>query len=206
MIHVIANPEAGGGRSVGMASTLAREMANAGLSCHVHVPSSKLDTQRVARRVAEHGVVVACGGDGTVHDCLQGVMTADVDTPRFAIWPTGTGNDIARHLTTLDTSDPSLLIKSVLHEDVRLIDVGVAACGPAENRHQRYFLGVLSCGFDSTVNERANAMPARVGRARYLLGVVRELPAYRPRWFAIDSDGDDHSMAAMLVAVGNGPA
>lgn len=204
MIHVIANPEAGGGQAVPAASALARAIADAGFSCHVHVPSDSSDTRATAQRVGAQGVVIACGGDGTVHDCLQGVMTSGADQPAMAIWPIGTGNDIARALTSLNTDNCAPLVDALLSQTYRPIDVGTVTIDGAQET--QYFLGVLSCGFDSSVNERANAMPAVVGRARYLLGVARELPSYRPRWFAIDSDGSDRSMAAMVVAVGNGPA
>lgn len=206
MIHVIANPLAGGGNAVPAASALARAIADAGFACHVHVPADRDDTRATAKRVAAQGTVIACGGDGTVHDCLQGVMTSGVERPAMAIWPIGTGNDIARALTSLDTSDPGDFVEAIMAESFRNIDVGVVTRIEEDAADTEFFLGVLSCGFDSSVNERANAMPAMVGRARYLLGVAAELPSYRPRWFAIDSDGTDKSMAAMVVAVGNGPA
>lgn len=211
MIHIIANPLAGGGRSVAAASSLARGISDAGITCHVHVASSREDTIATARKKAAIGVVVACGGDGTVHDCLQGVLSAErtkvAQRPRMGIWPTGTGNDIARGLglTGWGTTEAhEQFIESVLTESVLATDVGTIV--DAQEERSTYFLGVASCGFDSDVNERANAMPARVGRARYLLGLARELPAMRPRWYAIDSDGTDRSMAAMVVAIGNGPA
>jgi diacylglycerol kinase (ATP) len=157
-------------------------------------------------------------------------MRADAASPRIAIWPVGTGNDIDRGLRLTKNSTPTepntaatitttggeppvhseapapsidSFIDAVTDQRFRSIDVGSVDCGDAE---PRYFLGVLSCGFDSDVNERANAMPARVGKARYLLGVARELPTVRPRWYSIDSDGEDRSMAGMVLAIGNGPA
>lgn len=211
MIHIIANPLAGGGKAVACASSLARALADAGISCHVHVPGSREDTIAAARIHTARGIVVACGGDGTVHDCLQGVMSSDVTDKRMAIWPVGTGNDIVKGLRIPTHGTEELhgnFIEAVLAHSSRAIDVGTIhlldESGDAPITH--YFLGVLSCGFDSDVNERANAMPAKVGRARYLLGLARELPIVRPRWYAIDSDGLDRSMAAMVVAVGNGPA
>lgn len=220
MIKIIVNPTAGGGRAVDHASTLARACADAGMAVHVHVASNRDDTVRTAMETASRGLVIACGGDGTVHDCLQGVMRADVASPRLAIWPVGTGNDIDRglHLTNAGTDStdadaqgqPETLVSpsevfadAVADERYRAVDVGSVQCGDGE---PHYFLGVLSCGFDSDVNERANAMPSRVGKARYLLGVARELPTFRPRWYSIDSDGDDCSMAGMVLAIGNGPA
>jgi len=151
-------------------------------------------------------------------------MRAEAASPRIAIWPVGTGNDIDRGLRLTKNSTPTepttaggeapahpqapapsidSFIDAVTDQRFRSIDVGSVQCGDAE---PHYFLGVLSCGFDSDVNERANAMPARVGKARYLLGVARELPTVRPRWYSIDSDGEDRSMAGMVLAIGNGPA
>lgn len=205
MIHIVANPLAGGGRAVPEASALAREVAAAGLPCHVHVPADRRETRKVAAHVAPTGVVIACGGDGTVHDVLQGLMAAGTDVPSLAIWPVGTGNDIARGLTSLDVTMVEL-IDALVDGHGRMIDVGSVVTDDQDMAHPEFFLGVLSCGFDSTVNERANAMPSVVGRARYLIGVARELPTYRPRWFSIDSDGTDRSMAAMVLAIGNGPA
>lgn len=217
MIRIIANPVAGGGRALSDASRLARVCADSGIPTHVHVASSREDTVRTARESAPLGLVVACGGDGTVHDCLNGVMTAGLSEPKLAIWPAGTGNDIVRGLElagggTSDSYEHPLRTEhfadAVLDGSFLRIDVGsaVTAAESGSMGSPVYFLGVLSCGFDSDVNERANAMPARVGKARYLLGVARELPSFRPRWYAIDSDGADSSMAGMVLAVGNGPA
>lgn len=217
MIRIIANPVAGGGRALSDASRLARVCADSGIPTHVHVAASRDDTVRTAREAAPLGLVVACGGDGTVHDCLNGVMTAGLANPRLAIWPAGTGNDIVRGLElagdgTSEGYEHPLsaedFAEAVLDSSYLRVDVGSAVTGTDSGSTKKpvYFLGVLSCGFDSDVNERANAMPARVGKARYLLGVARELPSFRPRWYAIDSDGADSSMAGMVLAVGNGPA
>lgn len=211
MIHVVVNPRAGGGKAVSAASFLARALADAGIPCHMHVTRTREDTVQTARIQASRGIVVACGGDGTVHDCLQGVMTADTADKRMAIWPVGTGNDIARGLglsTAGNESRHGAFVDAIVAQAFAATDVGtIGLIDPTSGiAVTHYFLGVVSCGFDSDVNERANAMPARVGRARYLLGLARELPIVRPRWYAIDSDGDDKSMAAMVVAIGNGPA
>ena len=85
------------------------------------------------------------------------------------------------------------------------MDVGQITLESEESTGAHYFLGVLSCGFDSDVNERANAMPVKVGRARYLLGLARELPSC-VRVGTPSIAMARSSMAAMIVAVGNGPA
>ena len=213
MIHILANPAAGGGRAVPVAGSLARVLTDHGIECHVHVPADRQATRKIAAQVAHSGPVIACGGDGTVHDCLQGLMASEhtqptASPPTLGIWPVGTGNDIIRGIGGTPAETETEFAEVIQRGQARTVDVGSVHLEgeDAQSCEPHYFLGVLSCGFDSDVNDRANSMPAKVGRARYLLSVAREFPVLRPRWYAIDSDGTDRSMAAMIVAVGNGPA
>jgi diacylglycerol kinase (ATP) len=130
------------------------------------------------------------------------VLDGTTFQPTLGILPVGTGNDISRGIDSSARFDEQAFVTALQDRSTRVVDVGRVVVDDGVH----YFLGVASCGFDSDVNERANAMPAHVGRARYLLSLVRELPVLRPRWYAIDTDGVDNSMAAMIVAVGNGPA
>jgi len=86
---------------------------------------------------------------------------------------------------------------------VRAIDAGrhTDALGVSH-----WFAGVLGAGFDSLVNERANAWRWPPGRMRYNLAIARELPLFKPIPYVIEVDGVRHSARAMLVAVANGPS
>jgi diacylglycerol kinase (ATP) len=68
---------------------------------------------------------------------------------------------------------------------------------------QQWFGCVLSAGFDSKVNDRANRMSWPRGRMRYNVAIVAELGVFKPIAFTIDLDGDRWQTEAMLVAVGN---
>ena len=63
---------------------------------------------------------------------------------------------------------------------------------------ERYFLGVLSTGFDSSVNERANAM-TRLGGQRYNVAIARELASFRPLDYDVVVDGVRERAPGMLV-------
>ncbi|MBV2366477.1 sphingosine kinase [Streptomonospora sp. NEAU-YY374] len=73
----------------------------------------------------------------------------------------------------------------------------------ARPRAARWFGTVLTCGFDSFVNERANRMTWPRGRARYAVAVLAELGRLRPRPFTVTADGRTEEFEAVLVAVGN---
>lgn len=93
---VVLNPEAGGLDDAGAArETLARLP-----DTEVHVSESAEDGRSAAARAAEGGVglVVAAGGDGTVHAVLNG-LEPHLGDVRLAVVPLGTANDFVRSLS-----------------------------------------------------------------------------------------------------------
>src|SRR5699024_11023244 len=70
----------------------------------------------------------------------------------------------------------------------------------------RWAACVVSAGFDSQVNSRANTYRWPRGMGRYLRGVFRELRTFRPYPYRIDIDGNEETFAGTLVAVANAPS
>ena len=64
----------------------------------------------------------------------------------------------------LDLKDPIKNLDTYLDSPASVIDVGVVG--------DRYFVQILSTGFDSLVNERANALPLIKGRMKYNIAIV----------------------------------
>jgi diacylglycerol kinase (ATP) len=200
---LVVNATAGGGRAAARASTAARVMTDAGLRVRLVQPTSAATTSAVTRQAIEEGAraVVACGGDGTVHAVIQGL--ADTSVP-LAILPSGSGDDVAGSLGFMDGTSQAMatgLTDTIRRGTSRLVDLGEvqAADGTTE-----VFLAVLSTGFDSSVNERANGL-ARLGGQRYNVAMVRELASFRALPYRVVVDGVTHEGPGMLVSVGNGP-
>lgn len=201
-VWLIANPRAGGGRGVRHAGVSARVLTAAGVPCRLVQPASVTGTGEAVRQAVAQGAraVVACGGDGTVHAVLQDLVGTDVP---LGIVPGGSGDDIALALGMAagDAEEAAqALARAVTSGRTRAVDVGEAETAGGE-RHA--FLGVLSTGFDSAVNERANRM-SRLGGQRYTVAMVRELASFRPATYVLTIDGERIEGSAMLVAVGNG--
>lgn len=136
--------------------------------------------------------VISVGGDGLVHLVLQVVVPKKI---AFAAIPAGTGNDFVRTLNwSLD--DVNGLLDRVTTTPPQLIDLGLV--------DGEWFGAVLSSGFDSTVNEKANALSWPKGRSKYNLAIALELPLFKPSHFDIELDDRTISTEAMLIAVGNG--
>ena len=197
-VAVIINPESGRGKASKAAPKLGAGLHRRGIDAAFLVSASAEETLKMARAAVDDGVdaLVAAGGDGTVNLALQAL--AGTSTP-LGIIPLGTGNDNAS-LIGLD-GDVESALDTIADFDVRSIDVGQVRTSDGT---ERWFMGVLSSGFDSCVNERANKMRWPKGDSRYLIGMVAELGSFKPVPYEIHVDGTEVRVRAMLVAVGNG--
>ncbi|MCA2222147.1 diacylglycerol/lipid kinase family protein [Nonomuraea aurantiaca] len=195
---LLVNPAARGGRTVRLLGPVARRLRAGGAEVSVIVGDSAADAlERACAAVAERpDALVAFGGDGLVHLAVQAVAGTDVP---LGIIPAGTGNDIATALG-VPRKDPIAAARTVLRGRSRLVDAARVRAGRADE----LFAGVVCCGFDSRVNERANGLTWPPGMARYLVATVQELRRFRPIPFRVTfDDGEPIEREAMLVAVGN---
>jgi diacylglycerol kinase (ATP) len=180
-----------------LAAQVAARLARYG-AVDVRVASSPPDlTGLVASVAGRTDAVVVLGGDGSVHLAVQAL--AETGTP-LGIVPTGTGNDAAHALgwprDPIRAADAAgAAARSGV---VREVDLGRTDRG-------RWWVTALYAGFDSAVNERANAMRWPRGRHRYDLAIVVEAVRLRARPFTLTMDGVSCERPATLVAVGNTP-
>jgi diacylglycerol kinase (ATP) len=136
--------------------------------------------------------VIAVGGDGLLHLVLQKVVPAQVP---LALIPAGTGNDFVRTLGwSLDSFDEHLSF--VTSTKPTPIDLGLV--------DGEWFGVILSTGFDSVVNEKANTLNWPKGPMKYNAAIAMELPRFKPRHYEISLDDQSISTEAMLIAVSNG--
>ncbi|GII51821.1 diacylglycerol kinase [Planotetraspora thailandica] len=201
-IVVLVNPAARGGRTMRILDPVIRRLEQSGRRVSVIVGTSAEDArERAVSAVAEApGALVAFGGDGLVHLALQAVAGTPVP---FGIIPAGTGNDIAAALG-IPRRDPlsaaGIVAGMVADGTTRAIDAARLGGDPGSGE---WFAGVMACGFDSKVNERANTMTWPPGMARYLVALMRELRSYAPIPFTITLDGEAVEQEAVLAAVAN---
>lgn len=198
-LTLVANPSSGRGRVGRMLPEMRSVLAEQGLEARIVVSRDADDLRRHVRSVREAGDerVIVCGGDGTLHLAAQELAGGDT---ALGIVPAGTGDDNARTLG-IPRGDVAAATRLAATGPVTRIDLGhvVVADGT-----ERVFLGVLSSGFDSLVNERANVMTWPNGNARYVVAILGELRTFRPVPYRASLDGRPVQGEAMLVAVGNG--
>ena len=192
----LVNPTSGNGKHTQSAKIVAATLRQAGF--HVTPLQGRDGTEAadLASAAVESGVdsLVVMGGDGIVHLALQSVANS---ATTLGIIATGTGNDVARFLN-LPRGKPAAAAQVIAAGHLRTIDVAKTGA--------TYYATVLASGFDSLVNERANAMSWPRGQMRYNLATLAELRVFQPLPYTLELDGVRRRVDAMLVAVGNGPS
>lgn len=155
-----------------------------------------------------HDRVVAVGGDGTVNEVINGLMSGSAPgapPPMLGVVPAGSGNDLARSLGL--PLAPLDALPVALGERTRPLDLGVASC---DGLH-RHFHAAGGTGFDAEV---AFAMAGRRrrwqrGRAGYFVTTLTELWRYRNRQLRIRLATPDGARQLegrfLFVAFANGP-
>jgi diacylglycerol kinase (ATP) len=136
--------------------------------------------------------VIAVGGDGLVHLVLQMVVPRNIP---FSAIPAGTGNDFVRALGW-DLEETKTQLNAVVSKPPSAIDLGLV--------DSEWFGAVLSTGFDSVVNEKANSLKWPKGPMKYNVAIAMELPKFKPLKYMIELDNQIIETEAMLIAVGNG--
>ena len=194
MYLLLANPTSGAGRGGEV-----KELVMGALRDHkvsfLDISGSSYESASVNLRNAlietPPKAVIIIGGDGMVHLAIQELAESAI--PLILI-PAGTGNDFARSLG-LNVNSPLKSLEHALESPATCVDLGLV--------NGRYFAEILSTGFDSRVNERANRMPMK-SKKKYDVAMLLELPVFEPLEYEIAIDGHRFKTEAMLIAVANG--
>ncbi len=157
----------------------------------------------LAHAAAQEGFrrVVALGGDGTVHEVLNGLMQAPPEQrPELAVVPIGTGNDFAFAMGA--PRDPQAAVRWALDGVARPIDVGRVH----DNLGRTAFWGnTFGIGFDAIVTIRSRVLPLR-GFARYLVAVLQTIFLDHQPWQArLVVDDQAEEAGFLMLVLCNGP-
>jgi diacylglycerol kinase (ATP) len=196
MWALVINPVAGQGKGASVGTYVAGYLNSRGIKYEIIIGRNGIDQadslQRFLDRNPDCSGVVAVGGDGLLHLVLQKITPAQVP---LAVIPAGTGNDFVRTLGW-SPDDVDAILEAVLSKKPRSVDLGLV--------DGEWFAAILSTGFDSIVNEKANTLSWPKGPMKYNVAIAIELPRFAPRHYEIVLDDRTISTQAMLIAVANG--
>jgi diacylglycerol kinase (ATP) len=158
------------------------------------------DAEAAARDASENGfdAVLAAGGDGTINEVLNGLLTApNAAKPLpLGLVPFGTQNVLAQELG-LPAPDDFLATVALLRAGkTRILDVGLAGT--------RYFALMAGFGFDAVVvREVRGPVKDLIGPAAYAFATLGALARYRSTAITLTLDGEEIRSEAFLVVVAN---
>jgi len=209
---VIVNPIAGNGRGRHLMPPIKAWLAEHGRTARVVETRERGHAERLVAAAGDlgHDRVVIVGGDGTVHEAVNGVMAdgklAAGERMSIGIVPAGSGNDLVRDL--LLPLDPLGALAIAFGEQERAIDVARADDTRGRTRH---FVVAGGVGFDAQVAHVmfGHRLPWQKGRAGYFLSTFVELMRFRNRRLVLTLATDNGEVRterlSLLVAFANGP-
>lgn len=158
----------------------------------------------LAHQAAEDGykLVIAAGGDGTVHEVINGLMRVPENArPRLGIVPLGSGNDFAHTLGI--RKNPVEALKQVFTGKPMRIDLGRFDIGRGE---YEYFDNTFGMGFDATVTIRSHRLSMLRGFMMYLVAVLQTIALnHEAPMMHIEADSGCWNEETIMFVVCNGP-
>lgn len=133
--------------------------------------------------------IYACGGDGTVHEVVQGIYNAHTPNVAFGVVPTGSGNDFIRSFQIPESSFRS--IRSMMQGKSVPCDLMLVT---DDSGIDRICTNVASAGFDAAVCRRMQdfrRVPLMGGSAAYNFALVRQFLGHLGHRFTVLADGKE---------------
>lgn len=206
-LSVIVNAAAGRRTARAAVGNLERELSARGLDHDIRFTEGPGDATRLARRALEQGgrFVVAVGGDGTVHEVVNGMVddgAAVVPGAVLGVVPAGSGCDFVR---TFGLPTAPAAAARLDGAAVRPLDVARIRCiGGTGDAVVRHFVNVAEAGLGAATTRRAVGLPRFLGPSRYFFAFWAALPSFRPCAVRTEVDGAvAHEGRAVNVVVAN---
>jgi len=200
-VKVILNPWSDRGQAIQQEDTIKVAARQYG-GVDVVLTERPGHAQALAREAAGAGydLVVAAGGDGTIHEVVNGLVWGGQANARLGVIPIGSGNDLAYTLGL--TADVETAVQRLFTGQPQTIDLA-----RVEDDRGRYRIvsNGLGIGFDATIAIQAEGITRIRGFPMYALATLRTIAFYyQTPSCNIHFDDESISQEVLLLAVGLG--
>jgi YegS/Rv2252/BmrU family lipid kinase len=156
----------------------------------------------LAKQADEYDMVIAMGGDGTVHEVMNGLMQISEDKrPVLGVVPVGSGNDFGHGINASIKSTEAL--KRAIDGEATTVDLGVMT---SEQGRREYFDNTLGIGFGAMVTIRSHKLPILRGFLMYLTAVIQTIIfEHNPIKMQIETDEEKWEDSVIYLVLCNGP-
>ena len=200
---LIANPNAGRGAVSKALPRVESVLRNKNLAYRIVRTTHPGHATEAARQALSDGerYLVAVGGDGTVHEVVNGMVRDGGPVAADAVLgvvAAGSGCDFVRSFGL--PGDAAQAAERLTGDRVRTIDVGTVTCADGTTR---CFVNIAEAGLGGAVVARAANLGKLLGGARYAAGFWLTLPRFRPAAVRLDANGQYYAWRAFNVVVAN---
>jgi YegS/Rv2252/BmrU family lipid kinase len=196
-VFLIVNPTAGQGRAARALPTMARCLREGGATCEVFETTRPGEAQTQARQAAREGydAVVAAGGDGTIHEVLNGVVGS---SSALGVIPVGTENIFGKEFNL--PFNVAAACRLIRRQTAQTLDVGLCRAANTE----RYFLLMAGLGFDAqVVRDVSLAFKQRLKSLAFFLTGCATFARYQPMSVTITTEDRTLTANAWEVLISN---
>ena len=184
---VIYNPIAGNGRALAHWPLVEGALLEAGVHFNVVATSAPLEACELAKQAPQkYSQIIAIGGDGTIHEIVNGLMRAsgERETIPLGIVPLGNGDDFAKMIppeTPIGSKpfDWNTAVRKIARGQTKLFDVGRISgenLRPELGSGPYYFVNSFDVGFGAQSAQDLMTIPSYFkGLSAYLAAIFKTL-------------------------------
>lgn len=168
---VIVNPVAGSGRGLDHFPQISKLLRDEHILCEPVFTEHKFHATELTVWAVKQGYrhIIAVGGDGTLHEVVNGLFIQQETDPRevlLGVVAVGTGNDWMRMFGVPRRYQDA--VRAIKEQYSFLQDVGVISYEESHYRQSRYMANVAGAGFDAAVNRRFTHLQKKGRRGGWL--------------------------------------
>lgn len=168
---VIVNPVAGSGRGLDHFPQISKLLRDEHILCEPVFTEHKFHATELTVWAVKQGYrhIIAVGGDGTLHEVVNGLFIQQEVDPRevlLGVVAVGTGNDWMRMFGVPKRYQDA--VRAIKEQHSFLQDVGVISYEESHYRQSRYMANVAGAGFDAAVNRRFTHLQKKGRRGSWL--------------------------------------
>ncbi|MCL6570930.1 MAG: diacylglycerol kinase family lipid kinase [Bacillus sp. (in: Bacteria)] len=212
-IYFIINPEARNGYCLKIWERVEIQLKLEQVSYRAVFTENPGHASILAKEIAtennEQKIIIAVGGDGTLHEVINGI--AKEKNVIIGFIPGGSGNDFSRgFLIPTDPVEALKVILAIMKEEPTLVDIGKITM---EDQTPHYFINNMGAGFDAVISYEVNQSNMKgilnklsLGRLVYVYFLLKKLFTYKTTTINLSIDGKMHIFEqTWFVTVSNQP-
>lgn len=147
--------------------------------------------------------IIACGGDGTLNEVLNGVMKTKQANLKLGLIPRGSGNDFIK-----TASSPHSLVglkESILRNGFKKIDIGFAEFISKDGHEtSRYFINIADVGIGGVIAQQLAESVKMFGPIiTYQYFIIKNFLTYKPQQLKVTGDDFEYSGNVMNFCAAN---